>query len=365
MPTNENNGFYKMISRLIVQIAIILLIILNFSHFISLIKFIWGVISPLLLGAGIAFVLNIIVTRYERIYFPNSKKVFILKSRKTVCVILAILTVVIVLFLFLYILIPQISQFIHLLSIQLPIMYEKIVEWIMDHSEKYPIIEQKIKELDISAEATLNKGLEIMNNWAFGYLSFIGNIFGKIIEVMLAIVFSIYILFYKNTVKNNYKKLSNTYLSSKKREQLDKIIRIANDTFSNFFLGQFKEGVILGTLCTIGMTILRLPYPTTIGSVVGLSSVIPMVGSYIGATFGILLIIVVDWVSAVFFLVFIIILQQIESNFIYPKIVGDSIGLPGIWVFAAIIIGSGLMGFLGILLGVPIAATIYKLLNHY
>jgi len=113
------------------------------------------------------------------------------------------------------------------------------------------------------------------------------------------------------------------------------------------------------------MTILRLPYPTTIGSVVGLSSVIPMVGSYIGATFGILLIIVVDWVSAVFFLVFIIILQQIESNFIYPKIVGDSIGLPGIWVFAAIIIGSGLMGFLGILLGVPIAATIYKLLNHY
>ncbi|HNR65998.1 MAG TPA: AI-2E family transporter [Atribacterota bacterium] len=137
------------------------------------------------------------------------------------------------------------------------------------------------------------------------------------------------------------------------------------DTFSNFILGQFKEAVILGTLCTIGMTILRLPYPTTIGSVVGLSSVIPMVGSYIGATFGILLIIVVDWVSAVFFLVFIIILQQIESNFIYPKIVGDSIGLPGIWVFAAIIIGSGLMGFLGILLGVPIAATIYKLLNHY
>ncbi len=364
MPPNENNSTYKTASRLIIQIAVILLIVLNFNHFISLIKYLWGIISPLFLGAGIAFVLNIIVSKYERIYFPNSHNPFILKSRRTMCIILAILTVVLVLFLFLYILIPQISQFIHLLSIQLPIMYEKIVEWIMGHSEKYPIIEQKIKEMDINAEATLSKSLEIMNSWTFGSVSFIGNVFGKIIELMLAIVFSIYILFYKNTVKNNYKKLSNTYLSSKKREQLDKIIRIASDTFSNFFLGQFKEALILGILCTVGMAILRLPYPATIGSVVGLSSIIPMIGAYIGATFGVLLIAVVDWFGAVLFLIFIIILQQIESNFIYPKIVGGSIGLPGIWVFAAIIIGSGLMGFLGILLGVPIVATLYKLLNQ-
>jgi len=364
MSTKENNGIYKTTTRLIIQIAVILLIVLNFNSFINLIKFIWGIISPLFLGAGIAFVLNIIVNRYERIYFPNSNDGFILKTRRTVCIFLSLLTVVLVLFLFLYILIPQISNFVHLLSTQLPTMYEKSVEWIMGHSEKYPIIRQRIKELDISGEAAINKSLEIMNSWAFGSVSFIGIVFGKIIELVLALVFSIYILFDKNTVKKNYQKLSKTYLSSKKREQLTKIIKITDDTFSSFFLGQFKEAVILGILCTIGMIILRLPYPTTIGSVVGLSSIIPMVGAYIGAAFGILLIIVVDWFSAVLFLAFIIILQQIESNFIYPKIVGDTIGLPGIWVFAAIIVGTGLMGFLGILLGVPIVATLYKLLNQ-
>lgn len=364
MSPNENNSTYKATTKLILQIAAILLIVLNFNSFLNLIKFIWGIISPLFLGAGIAFVLNIIVNRYEKIYFPKSHHGFILKTRRTVCIFLSILTVVLVLFLFLYILIPQISQFIHLLSTQLPTMYEKTVEWVMNHSEKYPIIKQRIEELDISGEAALNKGLEIMNSWAFGSVFFIGIFFGKIVELVLAIVFSIYILFDKNTVKKNYQKLSNTYLSSKRRDQLAKIIKITNDTFSSFFLGQFKEAVILGILCTIGMTILRLPYPTTIGTVVGLSSVIPMVGAYIGATFGILLIIVVDLFSAVLFLIFIIILQQIESNFIYPKIVGDSIGLPGLWVFAAIVVGTGLMGFMGILLGVPIVATLYKLLNQ-
>ncbi len=364
MSSNENNSINKTNSRLIIQIAVALLIILNFSHFISLIKYLWGVVSPLFLGAGIAFILNIIVTRYERICFPNSHNLFVLKNRRAICIILSVLTVLLILFLFLYILIPQISQFIHLLSIQLPIIYEKAVDWVMAHSEKYPIIEQRIKELDINIETTLKKGLEIMNSWAFGSVSFIGNVFGKIIEIMLAIVFSVYILIFKTTLEDNYQKLSNLYLKPKRKRQLEKIIKIANDTFSSFFLGQFKEAIILGTLCTLGMTILRLPYPTTIGSVVGLSSVIPMVGAYIGATFGVLLIIVVDWVKAVFFLVFIIILQQIESNFVYPKIVGDSIGLPGIWVFAAIIIGSGLMGVFGILLGVPTAATIYKLFNQ-
>ena len=170
-----------------------------------------------------------------------------------------------------------------MLSIQLPIIYEKAVDWVMAHSEKYPIIEQRIKELDINIETTLKKGLEIMNSWAFGSVSFIGNVFGKIIEIMLAIVFSVYILIFKTTLEDNYQKLSNLYLKPKRKRQLEKIIKIANDTFSSFFLGQFKEAIILGTLCTLGMTILRLPYPTTIGSVVGLSSVIPMVGAYIGA----------------------------------------------------------------------------------
>jgi len=147
------------------------------------------------------------------------------------------------------------------------------------------------------------------------------------------------------------------------REKLSKVIQTADETFSNFFLGQFKEAVILGLLCTIGMLVFGLPYATTIGPVVGLTALVPMVGAYLGAAVGVLLIVMVDLFKAVFFIIFIVVLQQVEGNFIYPKVIGNNIRLPSIWVFGAIIVGGGLMGILGVILGVPIAATIYKLIG--
>jgi predicted PurR-regulated permease PerM len=350
-------------TKTIIIIGIILLIILNFSSFLSLVKYIYGIISPLLIGAGIAFVMNIIATRYEKIYFPNSKNKILIKTRRAVSIILSILTIILAIYFFLNILIPQITQFVQLASSELPIIYENTVKWIMKHAENYPIIRERIGELDISGEAALNRVLELLNNWAFGSVSFIGIVFGKIVEILLAIVFSIYVLFDKEILQKNFQKITNAYLGKGKREKLHNILNTTEETFSNFFLGQFKEAVILGVLCTIGMLIFRFPYATTIGSVVGLTALIPMIGAYLGATVGFLLIFMVDLFQAILFLVFIIILQQIEGNFIYPKVVGNAIGLPGIWVFAGIIVGGGLMGIMGILLGVPLVATIYKLID--
>jgi len=179
----------------------------------------------------------------------------------------------------------------------------------------------------------------------------------------ILLFFSIYVLFDKDKIRGNFNKLINATLNASRRENLAKVIQTADETFTDFFLGQFKEAFILGVLCTIGMLIFRFPYATTIGSVVGLTALIPMVGAYLGATVGFLLIFIVNPFKAILFLLFIVILQQVEGSFIYPKVVGHSIGLPGIWVFAAIIVGGGLMGIIGILLGVPLVATIYKLIG--
>lgn len=358
-----SEGKQKITTRTIILIGLILLIILNFNKFLDLIKYLYNIISPLLIGAGIAFVLNIIVTRYERLYFPNSKNKLIIKTRRFVSILLSILTIILATYFFLNILIPQIIVFVQLATTELPVIYENSVQWIMGHVEKYPIIGERLSEIDISGEAALNRLLELLNKWAFGSVSFIGIIFNKIVEIALAIVFSFYILFDKTILQKNYQKLTNAYLSKEKREKLQSVLLTTEKTFSSFFLGQFKEAIILGVLCTIGMLIFHFPYATTIGSVVGLTALIPMIGAYLGAGVGFLLIFMVDAIQALLFLLFIVILQQIESNFIYPKVVGDTIGLPGIWVFAAIIVGGAFLGIMGILLGVPMAATIYKLID--
>jgi predicted PurR-regulated permease PerM len=178
----------------------------------------------------------------------------------------------------------------------------------------------------------------------------------------LAITFSIYILAYKENLTHKFDKLFKAYIKDDRKKKLYEILRTANETFSSYIIGQCKEAVILGVLCTLGMLILRFPFANVVGPVIGMTALIPMIGAYIGAALGFLLIITIDWLQAVLFLVFIVVLQQLEGNIIYPKVVGSSIGLPGIWVFAAVILGGGLMGITGILFGVPLIATIYKLL---
>lgn len=319
---------------------------------------------PLLLGAGIAFVVNIIVSEYEKIYFPKSHNRFIVKSRRGMCILFSILTIILVLVFFMRIVIPQIAQFIRVLSAGFPDMYNNIVAWVMQQSDQIPGLQQKLQNLDMDGAAVFQKGLQLLGNGAFGTVSFIGTVFNAIFTFVLAVTFGIYILFSKDQLKAHFDKVFRAYMKADRRTKLYEGLRIANETFSSYFLGQFKEAIILGVLCTIGMLIFRFPYATIIGPVIGLTSLIPMLGAYIGAGFGFLLIVMMDPLQAVLFIVFIVVLQQLEGNLIYPKVVGGSIGLPGIWVFAAVTVGGGLMGIAGVILGVPVAATVYKLFSQ-
>ncbi|HPR94418.1 MAG TPA: AI-2E family transporter [Syntrophomonadaceae bacterium] len=348
--------------KLIIWAGIILLIIMNFSGVVNIIANIFGVFYPLLLGAAIAYVLNILAAGYEKIYFPASNNRFINNTRRATVVILAILTVVLILVLLLRVIIPQFVESIRLLIAGFPAMYDSVMVWLNKNADLLPGLKQYIATMDMDGEALIKKGFELIGNWAFGTVSLIGTFFSKMANYLLAIIFGIYLLFGKDQIKRNFARLFDTYLRPERREKLYHGLRVADEAFSSYIIGQFKEAVILGLLCTIGMLIFGFPYAATIGPVIGFTALIPLIGAYIGAGLGFLLIVMVAPLKALGFIVFIIILQQIEGNLIYPKVVGDTIGLPGIWVFAAIIVGGGLLGIAGILLSVPVAATIYKLL---
>ncbi len=359
----EYNKRLKFTIRTIVLIGLILLLILNFSGVVNIVRNVYGVFFPLLFGAAIAYVLNILMSGYEKIYFPKSHNRLVIMTRRGVSIFAALLTIALVLLLFLIIIIPQAAESIRLLTEGFPAMYNNVVEWAKQYSDEFPVLQEKLSEFNANESDFLNKGFQLLGNGAWVTVSLMGSVFGKIMNFILAAIFAIYILFGKEDLKAKFDKLINTYMKAKKREKLYDVLRVTDETFSGYIVGQCKEAVILGVLCTIGMLIFRFPYSTIIGPVVGLTALIPLFGAYIGAAVGFLLIVMVAPFKALLFIVFIIVLQQIEGNLIYPKVVGGSIGLPGIWVFAAVTVGGGLMGITGVLLGVPIAATVYKLLG--
>ena len=194
-------------------------------------------------------------------------------------------------------------------------------------------------------------------------ISVVGSVVGGVINFFIGLIFGVYILVGKERLSSQAKRILRAYLKERNVERIRKVIKTADETFSSFIVGQCTEAVILGTLCAVGMLIFDFPYAVMIGSFIGVTALIPIVGAYLGASVGAFMIVTVDPLKALLFIVFIIVLQQLEGNLIYPRVVGSSIGLPGIWVLAAVTVGGGLLGIGGMLLGVPLAATVYKLIR--
>ncbi|MHB8962204.1 MAG: AI-2E family transporter [Saccharofermentanales bacterium] len=352
------------LTTVIILIGLVLFLVFYFTDIISVARIILGVITPLLIGAGMAFILNILIVSYEKMYFPKSTKKFFVRTRRNTCVVFAILTVVLIVSLFLVIVIPQLGQSILLLTDGFPVVYNRVILWAKENSEAFPTLQEKLNEINMDGAAVLQKGLDLLGTWALGAASLVGSVFGELANYFLGGIFAMFILFSKDKLKVQMTKLIDAYLKTDTKTRFYEILRTANESFSCFIIGQFKEAIVLGTLCTVGMWIFRFPYATIVGPLIGLTALIPIVGAFIGAAVGVILILIVDPVKAAFFIIFIVALQQVEGNLIYPRIVGKSIGLPGVWLIAAITIGGGLLGILGVFLGVPIAATVFKLLEQ-
>lgn len=197
-------------------------------------------------------------------------------------------------------------------------------------------------------------------NWV---VSAVGSVFSTIVTWALALVFALYLLLGSGHPPGTGRRLLGTYLRPKDWDRVHYVFQTMDECFHGYIVGRCFDGVILGVLCILGMTILRLPFALAIGTLVGVTALIPIAGAYIGAVVGALLILTISPMKALIFIVFLVILQQVEGNLIYPKLVGTSIGLPGVWVLAAITVGGGMLGIVGMLLSVPIVATLYRLLQ--
>ena len=334
------------------------LVVLNIKDIYSLLDKIFTVLSPIILGCFIAFILNIIVENIEKRLLDKVNTKLVRKLKRPISILLSLAFFLLIILLVSRIIIPQISKFIEVFTNSFPNIYNEIIKFLAGLSNEFPSLQSKLLSSNLDAQAILKKLVSLSTTWAGDILNIINSIFSLIANIVIALIIAIYILAGKEGLKGQFTRLFATFVPQP-------ILRVTDHTFKAFFIGQFIEAIILGVLCSTGLLILGFPYAFMIGSVVGVTALIPIIGAYLGGLFGFLMILSVNPLRAFAFLLFLIILQQLEGNLIYPKVVGSSIGLPGIWVFVAIIISGGLFGITGIILGVPIIASMYKILKDY
>lgn len=378
----ERKDWEKIIIKTIVSLTIAILIILHFDLAIKGISALVGFMSPIILGFVVAFVINVILIRLEKIYFPHTNNRFLKKSRRPVCIALALLIILAVIAFVIAMVIPELINAFSILAKEIPASYDSILDKISVFISKVPALENwLVTTLEIDLEHPrdiewtkfFTKVVELiigskdgqLNSIMDSTVNIVAGIGSGIVSFCIALVFGIYVLAYKEKLSYQVHKLSRSYLKPKAENIIYYICHVASETFSNFIVGQCTEAVILGTLCIIGMSIFRFPYAVMIGTLVGATALIPIIGAYVGAIVGAIMVMTQGGpIQALLFIVFIIVLQQIEGNLIYPKVVGSSVGLPGIWVLAAVTIGGSMNGVFGMLLSVPLAATLYRLLKE-
>lgn len=352
----------------ILAVALVL-VVKYFTVILSGIGLILDAATPLVIGGVLAYILNLLMKQLEKFYFPNSKKTVVIKSRRPVCIVLALILMLCIIALVITLVVPELVSSFRLIGKEIPGIAENVVQWLVDHSDELPTLQSALENLDLDWPSIFKKTVNVVTSGATGVItsvvSVIGTTVGTIANIFIGLVFMFYLLFNKERLLNQLQRLLSAIIKPSVMEKITLVASTANHTFGNFIVGQFTEAIILGSLCAIGMLIFRFPYAVMTGTVIGVTALIPIVGAYIGAGLGAFMIFTVDPFQALLFLVFLVVLQQLEGNLIYPRVVGTSIGLPGMWVLAAITVGGGIMGVTGMLLGVPVAATIYKLLGMY
>lgn len=325
-----------------------------------------GAVTPLLIGAALAYVVNLLMSAYEKRFFPRTANTKLIRLRRPVCMLLAYISLLAIITVIVWLILPELVDCIELLISQLPGAIEAGIEYL----SKIPFLSQDLintlnsidwqsKIGDIAGIVTSGVG-----NVMGVVISTVSSVFSAIVTGFMAFIFSIYLLLGRDKLQRQCKRLMQHYLPAKIHERTLYVLDVLNNAFRRYITGQCIEAVILGALCALGMLILRLPYATMIGALVAFTALIPVAGAYIGAAVGAFMIAMVSPMQALIFLIFLVILQQLEGNLIYPKVVGSSMGLPGIWVLAAVVVGGGVMGVLGMLLGVPLAATAYTLIRN-
>lgn len=325
----------------------------------------FGASLPLIIGGVVAYLVNILMVNYERRWKDNPKKPGLRKLRRPVCMILAFLTLIAIVVFICVLIIPQLGECIGVILEELPGFMENAIALAEEFNLFAPEVLAKLETIDWNAQLGKLVGFVTsgIGDVVGVVVSAVSSVFSFLVTALLSLIFSIYLLSGKEELADQTDRLAKRYLSSRIYGKLTYFLHILDDCFHRYIVGQCTEALILGGLCALGMAILRLPYALMVGALVAFTALIPVAGAYIGAGVGAFMILTVDPVKALIFLIFLVILQQLEGNLIYPKVVGSSMGLPGIWVLAAVTVGGGLAGIVGMLLGVPLAATAYRIIK--
>lgn len=351
----------------VVLLALLALFIKYSDQALGALGLLYGIAAPLVLGCVIAYILNILVRQIERIPCFRNEGTVLYRIRRPISMLGALGAVILILALVILIVIPQLFQAISVLANEIPAAISQLAAWLASSDRDWPRLQEFLESLNVNWPQVFQKATEYLTSGLGSVfsstVSILTSVGSAIVTLVVALIFSLYILSGKETLFRQFQTLAKTYLKERVYTRLAVVLETAHDTFTKFIVGQCTEAVILGSLCALGMFLLRFPYASMIGTLIGATALLPVVGAYLGAFVGAFMIATVDPLQAVGFLVFIVILQQIEGNLIYPRVVGSSVGLPGIWVLAAVTIGGGISGVVGMLLAVPTAATVYKLLQ--
>ncbi len=348
---------------------VLFLALSNISVVFSAAKHIGSFFTPFFVGGFIALISNVLLVPVEHLIFAKSKSKIAQRIRRPVSLILSSLIVVLFIVLLIFIVAPEIKKTVELIIENFPSWWDTVYASVISFLDKYNISAQTLREINIDwskvsshLESFIKEGSSNILNTTVNITT---SIFTSVFNFVMGIIFSYYVLSQKEKLAVQVKKILYAVFPEEKVESILEVGEVSLRVFSNFIRGQITEAFILGILCCIGMLIFRLPYAFMISVLIGVTALIPVFGAFIGIGVGALLIVMVDPVKAFWFIVFILVLQQIEGNLIYPKVVGSSVGLPGIWVLVTATVGASAGGILGLLIGIPISAATYCLIARY
>ena len=354
----------RFVIKMIVLAGVIALLVVRSERLLSGTGKLLTTLTPLIAGAILAFILTMLVNSFEHMLFSKTEKPLLKKVRTPLALFISIAVVLLLIALFLYLIIPQLIETGSHLVNQLEPAYHTVIEFLEEKTANIPWLGDVIKDASSKDSPTMRKLAELIADFGSTLFTITGSVLSAIVSVLFTIIFSIYIVLNRRKLSGQFDRLFAAYLKPVTKRRLYHVLEVARDTFAGFFAGQLLQAVIVGALVTVGMLIFRFPYAPMVGSAVGFCALVPVIGSFIGGAVGFIMIAPLSINKALLFLLYLIILLQLVANFIYPKVLGRSIGMPGIWVFTAVIVGAGLGGIGGVLLGVPLTATVYKLLRE-
>ena len=361
----------KKIRELIVFTALLVVALWKFDVVLGVLKTIWDIIFPFVLGGAIAFLTNVPMSFLEKKIFENVKKKnkIVRKLKRPISLILTIVLVVGVIALVMFGVIPQLTRTMGTLVTSINDFIPQMQSWIGEFFHNNQEIMNLVDQIEFDPDQAIKWGISLLGNGAGNMMnttmSAVGSIVSGVATFFIAFSFACYILFQKEKLHIQIRKVFFAFLPRQKADAFLKVCSLTYRTFANFLAGQCLEAVILGSMFVVTLSILRMPYALLIGVLIAFTALIPIFGAFIGCAVGSFLIFMVSPQQAILFVIVFLVLQQIEGNLIYPHVVGESVGLPSIWVLAAVTIGGNLMGIVGMLVFIPLLSVFYTIFREF